>query len=207
MAYRSLSTTNDDDDDNLSTFLDAEQSQNTKEIAAAKNAAITQLQDPEPVAASTLYSEIVAESTPHPLRDQCALFRQICEADGPFSNTLLQDLCTELQRGQAELQSLMTMIEAEEDLIECLALNGLVDSTMAIYHRQVELFREAPPVERSQQTAADQGEQRELMDLLGHGSSSEGQAVSVQPPQELAKSKSIQVFEYFFFHHLRYLCF
>jgi len=221
-------TTNDDNDNNLSAFLDAEQSQNTtamaavqphvsvtnhkvgwgvvdEEIPAAINAAMTQLQDPEPIVASTLLPEIVVESAPHPLREQCALFRQICEVDGqhdPLSNTLLQDLYTELQRGQAELQSLMTMIEVEEELIECLALHDLVASTMAIYHRQVELYREAPPVEMPQQTKVDQGEQRELKDLLGYGPSSEGQAVSAQLPQKLAKSKSMQEFEDFFSSNL-----
>jgi len=120
-----------------------------------------------------------------------------------------------LQHAQAELQSRITLVQAEEELIECLSLHDLIDEAMEIYRTRTT----QQPVERSVEQVAieattpkaatkDGTVEDELVDLLClAGPSTVSAAVGLSAPlddapgtapTQLVKTKSAQQFEDFF---------
>merc|ERR1711939_777507 len=108
------------------------------------------------------------------LREQCILFRAVCDALEPredgASNELLQELRCSLQRAQSELQSRITLVQAEAELMEGLSLHDLIEETMELYRTRTQQQTQAPAdlTATNDEAAAikDSTVEHELVDLL-----------------------------------------
>merc|ERR1712199_63176 len=116
----------------------------------------------------------VASSSKEQLLGHCELFQQVCAAIDPTEDLskhgLLQELRLLLERGQAELQTKITLVEDEARLMDLLAVNDVVDAAMAIYRQQLDRATKTKPASESSTTApapASSTIENELMDLLG----------------------------------------
>merc|ERR1712167_152124 len=180
-----------DEDDDLMGF---EQANNLREGESSTALPRAEVQAPAPV---------VTPAEPV-VRDQCALFLDICGAvephENPESNEILQELMSAITRAQSELHSRITTCEDEAQLVELFSLNEVIDAAFAAYHAAVE--RHNNPVAPTSSTPAPAEDAPvaesdvDIMDLLG----GPGPSASTTSPA-LVRTASADEFEQFFSTH------
>jgi len=90
-------------------------------------------------AAEVQAAAVAALSTDHVQKvfAECALFKEVVAASDPHDE-LVKDLHASLCRAQAALHDKISLAQGEGDVVDLLAVNDVVEATLAVYQQRVE---------------------------------------------------------------------